>query len=59
MKRKYQQNNSHLTVDEALAQAETMSDGEAAQMLIAAQLMGLSYDDFLDVLATQHLDKTP
>jgi hypothetical protein len=37
-----------LTTTEALEMAETMSNGEAAQMAIAAEIMGLDYDDFLE-----------
>ena len=39
-----------LTANEALDLAETMTNGEAAQMALAAELMGLDYDEFIDAL---------
>jgi len=39
---------------EALAQAETMSHGEQAQMHIAAELMGVDYGDFIEALVKEN-----
>jgi hypothetical protein len=39
--------------NEALALAETMSNGEAAQMAIAADLLGVDYDTFIEMLAKE------
>ena len=46
-----------LTANEALEMAEGMSTGEAAQMAIAADIMGLDYDDFIERLASEELKR--
>lgn len=38
---------------EALELAETMSDGEGAQMAIAAEILGIEYDEFIDRLVNE------
>lgn len=53
-RRRRPQANPDLTATEALEMAETMSDGEAAQMFIAAEIMGVDYDEFLERLAKEH-----
>lgn len=52
-KRKRRDSTKHsisMTAHEALELAETMSDGEYAQMAIAAELLGIEYDEFIDRL---------
>jgi hypothetical protein len=43
---------SNLSAIDALDLAESMSGGEAAQLAIAAELMGLQYDDFITELVS-------
>lgn len=46
--------NPYLTAHEALEMAEGMSDGEYAQLQIAADILGLAFGDFMDKLAKEH-----
>jgi hypothetical protein len=39
-----------MTANDALEMAETMSNGEAAQMAIAAELLGVDYDELIKML---------